>query len=122
MTYLLIGIIGIRHVFKESADLYDYNRDKGWNTEMGQISPVLILYAIIEIFIATLWKTLVIYVNQYQPQTLVNNILGLTIPSVHYRHGRPSRSREFAWSDTTSQRRVSRVNNGKQLMEAWIFG
>ena len=102
--------------------MYDYNRDKGWNTELGQFPPVSLLHAIIEIFIATLWKTLVIYVTQYQPQTLVENILGLTIPSVHYRHGHTSRSREFAWSDTTSQRRISRVNNGLQRMEAWICG
>lgn len=70
--------------------MYDYNRDKGWNTELGQFSPFSILYAIIEILIATLLKTLVLYVTQCQPQTLVKNILGLTIPSVHYRHERPS--------------------------------
>ena len=44
--------------------MYDYNRDKGWNTGLGQFPPVSLLHAIVEIFIVTLWKTLFIYVTQ----------------------------------------------------------
>ena len=29
--------------------MYDYNRDKEWNTEFGQFSPVSILHAVIVI-------------------------------------------------------------------------